>query len=96
MAVTNIAFTLCSINYLAQAKTLFDSLKQTNPEWQFIIGLIDRNDKGINLRELECTTVEVEHLEIPEFKRMSQQYTMVELLTSVKPFYFRVVTKQLS
>ena len=36
-----IAFTICSINYLAQARTLGDSLKATNPDVRFFIGLVD-------------------------------------------------------
>ena len=36
-----LAFTICSVNYLAQARTLGDSLRQTNPDWHFVIGLVD-------------------------------------------------------
>ena len=39
-----LAFTLCSINYLAQARTLGDSLKRTNPHIRYVIGLVDRLD----------------------------------------------------
>ena len=35
-------FTLCSTNYLAHAKTLGDSLRQHNPDYHFVIGLVDR------------------------------------------------------
>lgn len=83
----NLAFTLCSINYLAQAKSLFVSIKETNPEWKFIIGLVDKNDKNIDLSFLECNVVEVAELGIADFDKMVEQYTIIELLTSVKPFY---------
>ncbi len=86
--MSNIAFTLCSINYLAQAKTLFESIKQTNADWKFIIGLVDKNDKNTDLSFLECEVIEVEQLAIPGFDKMVKQYTIVELLTSAKPFYF--------
>jgi len=90
----NIAFTLCSINYLAQAKTLFESLKKTNPEWQFLIGLVDKNDKQIDLSFLQCEVVEVEKIGIEGFERMVQQYSIIELLTSVKPFYIEWIFKK--
>ncbi len=39
-----IALTICSINYLAQAKSLGDSLLKHNPEYTYLIGLVDRLD----------------------------------------------------
>jgi hypothetical protein len=83
----NIAFTLCSINYLAQAKTLYESIKKTNPAWKFIIGLVDKNDKNVDLSFLECEIVEVDKLNIAGFDAMIKKYSIIELLTSVKPFY---------
>ena len=35
-------FTLCAANYLAHAKTLGESLAQHNPDYHFVIGLVDR------------------------------------------------------
>jgi hypothetical protein len=90
----NIAFTLCSINYLAQAKNLFESIKKTNPGWQFVIGLVDKNDKNIDLSFLGCDVVEVDKLEIDSFKQMVKNYTIIELLTSVKPFYIEWLFNQ--
>ena len=37
-----LAFTICSINYLAQAQTLGQSLQKTNPDVEFVIGLVDK------------------------------------------------------
>jgi len=83
----NIAFTLCSINYLAQAKTLFVSLKKTNPRWKFFIGLVDKNNKNVDLSFLQCEVIEVEKIAINGFEKMVNKYSIIELLTSVKPFY---------
>jgi hypothetical protein len=48
------AFTICSINYLAQAKVLADSLKKTNPDYEFVIGLCDKiDDSGVDTSKLE-------------------------------------------
>ncbi|MBV9960781.1 MAG: hypothetical protein JO072_00920 [Parafilimonas sp.] len=90
----NIAFTLCSINYLAQAKTLFESLRKTNPGWKFIIGLVDKNDKNADLSFLQCEIVEVEKIAIDGFKEMANRYAVIELLTSVKPFYIHWLFSQ--
>jgi hypothetical protein len=38
-----VAFTLCSLNYMAQAKTLADSFHEYNPEWHFVIGLVEQS-----------------------------------------------------
>lgn len=84
-----IAFTLCSINYLAQAKTLGDSLKQTNPDCKFVIGLVDKNETGADLSLVnDYTVLEVDKVGISGFEGMVEQYTIVELITAVKPFYF--------
>ncbi len=49
--------------------------------------MVDKNDKNIDLSFLGCDVVEVEKLQIDGFKQMIKQYTIIELLTSVKPFY---------
>ena len=67
---------------------MYESLKRTNPGWQFVIGLVDRNDKHADLSFLDCEIVEVDQLSIDGFFRMVEKYTIVELLTSAKPYYF--------
>lgn len=89
-----IIFTLCSINYLAQAKTLFESVKKSAPDWHFIVGLVDRNTTGVDLSFLGCPVMEVDKVDIPGFDQMAKNYTLVELLTSVKPFYFNWLLRQ--
>lgn len=84
-----LAFTICSVNYLAQARTLGDSLQQTNPDWQFVIGLVD-DLKAANLpAELlpAYPMLEVAALRIPDFAGMCARYDITELNTAVKPFF---------
>ena len=83
-----IAFTLCSINYLGQAKTLFDTMQKSNPDWKFIIGLVDKNADQADISFLNCDVLYVEELNIEGFDEMVKSYSIVELVTSVKPFYF--------
>jgi len=84
----NVAFTLCSINYLAQAKTLFDTLQKSNPSWKFILGLVDKNVNNVDLSFMGCEIIEVEQIPIDGFDNMVKSYSIVEFVTAVKPFYF--------
>ncbi len=85
-----IAFTICSINYLAQARTLGASLKKTNPDIQFFIGLVDKLD-GVSFEKSylpEYPMIEIDKIEIKDFEEMANRYNITELNTAVKPFYF--------
>jgi hypothetical protein len=84
-----LAFTICSVNYLAQARTLGDSLRQTNPDWQYVIGLVDRLDAA-NLPPAltpDYEMVEVHTIGIPDLDGMGNRYDITELNTAVKPFF---------
>lgn len=84
-----LAFTICSVNYLAQARTLGDSLRQTNPDWLFVIGLVD----DLRTANLPADLIpaypmlEVAALNIPDFAGMCARYDITELNTAVKPFF---------
>lgn len=90
----NIAFTLCSINYLAQAKTLYDSIHRSNPSWRFIVGVVDKNVTNADLSFLGCETLMVEDVPIDGFEEMVNTYSIVEFVTAVKPFYFTYLFKE--
>jgi hypothetical protein len=83
------AFTICSINYLAQAKVLSDSLKKTNPEYEFVIGLCDKIEgSGVDKSKLsDFNLLEVHNIGIEGFNDMCDRYDITELNTAVKPFY---------
>ena len=85
-----LAFTLCSINYLAQAQTLGQSLQKTNPDIEFVIGLVDRLDK-INLDSDKIPPfqlLEIDKINMDCLDEMCDIYDITELNTAVKPFYF--------
>lgn len=84
-----LAFTICSVNYLAQARTLGDSLQQTNPDWQFVIGLVDDLQTASLPADLlpAYPMLEVAALNIPDFAGMCARYDITELNTAVKPFF---------
>jgi hypothetical protein len=84
----NVVLTICSANYLAHAKVLGDSLAKSNPEYQFVIGLVDVVPKEINVASwLPYEVLLVADVGIPEFPAMAEKYDIVELNTAVKPFY---------
>ena len=80
-------FTLCSANYLAHAKTLGDSLRQHNPDYHFVIGLVDRVPADIPELWRPHELVPVDDVGIDGLVDMIERYDVVELNTAVKPFY---------
>ncbi|ADQ18803.1 glycosyl transferase, group 1 [Leadbetterella byssophila DSM 17132] len=85
------AFTICSINYLAQAKILSKSLKKTNPDYTFVVGLCDKLEgSGVDPKLIEgLDLLEVHNIGIDGFADMTERYDITELNTAVKPFYFQ-------
>ncbi len=86
-----VVLTICSINYLAQAKTLGDSLIEHNPDYSFVIGLVDRLDQSdIKKEDLpNYPLLELHSIGIPDFEDMCDRYNITELNTAVKPFYLK-------
>lgn len=85
-----IFLTICSANYLAQAKTLADSVHEHHPTACTVIGLVDRVPGTLPPgyyapHEL----LPVEDLLIPDFALLSRKYNIVELNTAVKPFFIK-------
>jgi hypothetical protein len=94
--MSTLAFTICSINYLAQARTLGESLARTNPSFRFIVGLVDRLD-GVTFdaaTEPGLDLLEVHRIGIPDFAAMTRRYDITELNTAVKPFYMEYLLTQ--
>ena len=93
----NIVFTICSNNYLSQAKTLGDSVLKHNPDYKFIIGVVDRKSETIDYSKFDkFELIHVEELAIDGFEKMVSMYNIVELNTSVKPFYIEYLFKNRS
>ena len=90
-----IILTLCSANYLAHAKSLGDSVREHNPDFHFVIGLVDRLPNELPLGYLDgFEVIPVEDFLFPEFADMSKKYNIVELNTAVKPFYMEYLYKR--
>jgi len=63
-----IAFTICSLNYFAQALSLGESLNKTNPQYQYVIGLVDKIDELYKYEEKELISL-VERSNIVEIDK---------------------------
>jgi hypothetical protein len=84
---TNVAFTICSINYLSQAITLGNSIKDSNPEIGYRIYLVDKLEGRTHVAdEVPFPLIEIEEVPITDFEGMYVRYNIIELNTSVKPF----------
>lgn len=89
----NIIFTLCSNNYLAQAMVLAGSVRQFQPDWTFLIGLVDKKDPSIPYRDFGFEVLEIAQME-PKINSLAQKYSIVELNTCVKPAFFEYLFQQ--
>jgi lipopolysaccharide biosynthesis glycosyltransferase len=88
-----IAFTTCTNNYLAQAKTLADSILKHNRDVTFIYFIIDKPHSDIDYDSLEpCGTVFMRDL-VDEnlLTKMCKKYNVVELATSIKATAFKYI-----
>jgi hypothetical protein len=89
-----IIFTLCSNNYLAQAKTLADSVKEFNAEVHFVIGLVDKIHPEIDYSFFEPFEIVPFDTIGYDFSEMINEYNIVEFNTAVKPFYIEFFFKK--
>ncbi|MCU0353443.1 MAG: hypothetical protein MUD08_06840 [Cytophagales bacterium] len=90
-----IAYTISTANYLAFAKSVADSVVEHNPEYTYVIVLLDRIngrfDKDFfNPHQL----MEVEQMGIAEFAEMNEKYTVFELSNALKPFVTEYLMNQ--
>jgi hypothetical protein len=85
-----IAFTICSNNYLAQAKILGDSLLEKSPDYKFIIGLCDELSDDIDYSFFgNIEIIPVSQIKIYCFDEIIKKYDVIELNTSIKPSFFK-------
>src|SRR5688572_17836365 len=84
-----IAFTVCSNNFLAQAKTLSDSLLHHNPGIKLFIFLADELHASVDYGFFTPAEIIVVNEKIvPEFKELVEKYSIIELNSDLKPFLF--------
>jgi hypothetical protein len=85
-----IAFSICSNNYLAQAKTLLGSLEIHHPEIKTFIFLVDELHESIDYSFFNpAEVIVVNDKIIPAFKKLVHRYNVLELNAAVRPFIFQ-------
>jgi hypothetical protein len=86
--MNTVVVTTCSLNHLAQAKGLADSLMRHNPGYKLVIGLVDRLEGRVPAAYyLPYEVTEAHTLNIPEFPTMCERYTPLELNCAMKAFF---------
>ena len=90
-----IAFTICSNNYLAHAKTLGDSFLNFHPDVKFIIGLVDQYNPEMDYDFFSAfELIPVADISVPGFEELNHKYNITELNTAVKPSYLHYIFKK--
>ncbi len=85
----NIAFTICSNNYLAQAKVLVDSILKNSENFKLYIGLCDEKSQEIDYSIYPCEIIQIKDLGLANFDELWKKYDIIELNTSVKASFFK-------
>lgn len=80
------ACTIVSRNYAAYARTLQESLRQSNPNIDFIVLIVDRKDSAFEETSGFDKLLWVEDLGISNFPQLAFKFDILELNTNVKPF----------
>ncbi len=78
--------TICSNNYMANARTLLDSVRLHHPEADRFLCLVDAPFDMEGLYPDDCQIMLARDLGIPDFEIFAFQYNVVEMNTAVKPF----------
>lgn len=87
-------FTICSRNYMAYALTLGRSLRQLDPEAEFIIGLADDWVASSAPMEVEFEILPMADIGLPTLPDMALRYTIMELNTAIKPRLMRYLMEE--
>lgn len=91
----NIAYTISTIDYLPQAKILGNSLLKYNPDYTFVIGLIDKENRIPESYDLsQFQVIELEELNIPYLQKMNELYNFFELCCALKPFFAEYIFRK--
>lgn len=77
--------TIISKNYLAQARTLAESLDRESPGVRLFVLVVDRIENRFERSREPFEVVELEELAIPHWQRLCFRYSVLELCTAVKP-----------
>lgn len=89
-----VAFTICSNNYLAQAKVLIDSIRVYSPDYEISLVLCDKKHNQVRYEQIDAKIIEASEIGIENFDWMISHYNIVELNTALKPFAFKYLIQK--
>ena len=81
-------FTICSKNFLAHVRVLYNSVHPHYPNARFFVVLCDRVDGLFDTAQEPFEFVFLEDLNLPNLGEMAARYNITEFNTAVKPFAF--------
>lgn len=81
-------FTIVSNNYMHFARTLLQSVRDSDASADLFCVIVDKDMKPASMLANEFTAIQLEQLALPEGEPFLFQYTILELNTAVKPWAF--------
>ena len=81
-------FTICSKNFLAHARALFNSVRPHYPNSRFFVVLCDRVDSFFDPTQEPFEFIFLEELNLTNLAEMASRYNITEFNTAVKPYAF--------
>jgi glycosyltransferase involved in cell wall biosynthesis len=87
-------FTVVSNNYLHFARTLLQTVARHHPEADVYCVIVDTDLGPPSEFSDEFSVLRMQDLDIPDLKRMSFQYDVLELNTAVKPWAFETLLRK--
>ena len=92
-----VVVTTSSLNHIAQAKGLGESVLKYNPGYSVMIGLVDRVEGRLPQNYLDgIDIVEAHTMNVPEFEQMRDRYDVFELNCALKIFFAEHAFKKYS
>ncbi len=88
--------TIVSSNYLAYAKTLFDSIETHYPKSRRVLCIVDAPDTALVELGNRCTILRLEDLGLPNHDHFVYRYGVMELNTAVKPYALAWIARNMS
>lgn len=89
-----IAFTHCSNNFLAQAKTLLASIAKHEKGIQTFFFLADEKDASVDYNSIPAEFNIIDETIVPEFRQLLSKYNLLELNSNLKPFLFKYLVNK--
>jgi glycosyltransferase involved in cell wall biosynthesis/SAM-dependent methyltransferase len=86
--------TIIARNYLAQARVLASSFKETHPEGSCSVLVIDDPAGYIDAAKEPFELLTIHDIGLPDAERMAAYYDVMELSTAVKPWLLRTLLAQ--